>query len=82
MFSKHVHQRYECDFSCTNQVLAVANHLLVLLDAPGIVDKDYMHVGHSMSFEEWIPQVPILRSCLVPTHYPNVLWVRQRGFIR
>jgi hypothetical protein len=27
----------------------------VLLDAPGIVDEDYMRAGHGTTFEEWIP---------------------------
>ncbi|KAI0260877.1 hypothetical protein BC834DRAFT_973154 [Gloeopeniophorella convolvens] len=54
-FSKHVRQRYERYFGRVNQYLSVANHSLVLLDAPGIVDEDYNRVGHSTSFEEWIP---------------------------
>jgi hypothetical protein len=54
-FSKHVRQRYEHHFGRPNQHLAVGNHSLVLLDAPGIVDEDYMRAGHGTSFEEWIP---------------------------
>ena len=54
-FSKHVRQRYEHHFGHPNQHLLVANHSLVLLDAPGIVDEDYMRAGHGTSFEEWIP---------------------------
>ncbi|KAI0260861.1 hypothetical protein BC834DRAFT_831138, partial [Gloeopeniophorella convolvens] len=54
-FTKHVRQRYERRFGRVNQHLSVANHSLVLLDAPGIVDEDYNRVGHSTSFEEWIP---------------------------
>lgn len=54
-FSKHVRQRYERHFGRANQVLAAANHSLVLLDAPGIVDEDYMRAGHGTSFDEWIP---------------------------
>lgn len=33
----------------------MANHSLVLLDSPGIVDEDYIRAGHGTSFEEWIP---------------------------
>ena len=38
-----------------NQHLSLANHSLILLDAPGIVDEDYTRAGHGTSFEEWIP---------------------------
>ena len=54
-FSKHVRQRYEHHFGRPNQHLAAGNHSLVLLDAPGIVDEDYMRAGHGTSFEEWVP---------------------------
>ncbi len=54
-FSKHVRQRYEHHFGRTNRHLPVANHSLVLLDSPGIVDEDYIRAGHGTSFEEWIP---------------------------
>ncbi|KAI0245185.1 hypothetical protein BJV78DRAFT_606747 [Lactifluus subvellereus] len=54
-FSKHVRQRYERYFGGVNQHLTMANHSLVLLDSPGIVDEDYMRAGHGTSFEEWIP---------------------------
>jgi hypothetical protein len=54
-FSKHVRQRYERHFGRINRHLPVANHSLVLLDSPGIVDEDYIRAGHGTSFEEWIP---------------------------
>ena len=55
-FSKHVWLRHECHFGRANQLPTVnANHSLVLLEAPGIVDKDSMHAGHGTSYEEWIP---------------------------
>jgi ethanolamine phosphate phosphodiesterase len=54
-FSKHVRQRYERHFGVVNQHLPLANHSLILLDAPGIVDEDYIRAGHGTSFEEWIP---------------------------
>lgn len=38
-----------------NRHLPVANHSLILLDSPAIVDEDYMRAGHGTSFEEWIP---------------------------
>jgi hypothetical protein len=54
-FSKHVRQRYERHFGAVNQHLPLANHSLILLDAPGIVDEDYIRAGHGTSFEEWVP---------------------------
>lgn len=54
-FSKHVRQRYERHFGRANMLLTTSNHSLVLLDAPGIVDEDYMRAGHGTTFEEWIP---------------------------
>jgi len=38
-----------------NRHLPLANHSLILLDSPGIVDEDYIRAGHGTSFEEWIP---------------------------
>jgi hypothetical protein len=54
-FSKHVRQRYEHYFGPVNQHFMMANHSLILLDSPGIVDEDYIRAGHGTSFEEWIP---------------------------
>jgi hypothetical protein len=54
-FSRHVRQRYESHFGSINRHIPVANHSLVLLDSPGIVDEDYIRAGHGTSFEEWIP---------------------------
>lgn len=54
-FSRHVRQRYEDHFGPVNRHLPVANHSLILLDSPAIVDEDYMRAGHGTSFEEWIP---------------------------
>jgi hypothetical protein len=54
-FSRHVRQRYERHFGRINRHIPVANHSLVLLDSPGIVDEDYIRAGHGTSFEEWVP---------------------------
>jgi hypothetical protein len=54
-FSKHVRQRYERHFGRVNRHIPVANHSLILLDSPGIVDEDYIRAGHGTSFDEWIP---------------------------
>lgn len=54
-FSKHVRQRYEYYFGPVNRHIPLANHSLVLLDSPGIVDEDYIRAGHGTTFEEWVP---------------------------
>jgi len=54
-FSKHVRQRYEQHFGAVNHYLPLANHSLILLDGPGVVDEDYIRAGRGTSFEEWIP---------------------------
>jgi ethanolamine phosphate phosphodiesterase len=54
-FTKHVRQRYEQYFDPVNQHFTMANHSLILLDSPGIVDEDYIRAGHGTSFEEWVP---------------------------
>jgi ethanolamine phosphate phosphodiesterase len=54
-FSKHVRQRYERHFGPVNHHLPLANHSLIFLDGPGVVDEDYIRAGHGTSFEEWIP---------------------------
>ena len=55
-FSKHIWLHHECHFGRANQLPTVkANHSLVLLEAPEIVDEASMHVGHGTSYEEWIP---------------------------
>ncbi|KAI9442756.1 hypothetical protein H4582DRAFT_2073340 [Lactarius indigo] len=75
-FSKHVRQRYERHFGRANQLLAAANHSLVLLDAPGIVDEDYMRAGPGTSFEEWIPlrdgAIEFIKGLAAGTYYPPV----------
>ena len=54
-FSKHIWLHHECHFGRANQLPTVkANHSLVLLEAPEIVDENSLHVGHGTSYEEWI----------------------------
>ncbi|KAI0047527.1 hypothetical protein FA95DRAFT_1559071 [Auriscalpium vulgare] len=54
-FANPIRQRYERHFGAVNQHASLANHTLVLLDAPGIVDEDYLRAGQGVSFEDWTP---------------------------
>lgn len=54
-FAKHVARRYTSYFGPPNQQLHFANHSLVLLDAPGLVNEDYQRAGRGTSFDDWRP---------------------------
>ncbi|THH16254.1 hypothetical protein EW146_g4360 [Bondarzewia mesenterica] len=54
-FTKHVRERYTNYFGPVNQLLSIANHTLVLLDAPGLVNEDYLRAGRGVTFEHWTP---------------------------
>lgn len=54
-FAKHVSERYASHFGPPNQQLHFANHSLVLLDAPGLVNEDYQRAGRGTSFDDWTP---------------------------
>ncbi|EIN11502.1 hypothetical protein PUNSTDRAFT_83122 [Punctularia strigosozonata HHB-11173 SS5] len=53
-FSKHARRLYTSHFGPPNQALSVANHTLVLLDAPGLVEEDYRRVAAKKGFDEWV----------------------------
>jgi hypothetical protein len=52
-FSPHARDRYTRYFSPPNQVISIANHSLVLLDAVGLVEEDYRRYAAEMQFGEW-----------------------------
>ncbi|ETW80437.1 hypothetical protein HETIRDRAFT_46276, partial [Heterobasidion irregulare TC 32-1] len=54
-FTKHVRERYMDHFGALNQRISVANSTLVLLDAPGLVNEDYLRAGSGVSFDHWTP---------------------------
>ncbi|KAF8161226.1 Metallo-dependent phosphatase-like protein [Crassisporium funariophilum] len=52
-FSPYAYARYVSHFGSPNYVISVANHSLVLLDAPGYADEDSKRHGQRKSFEKW-----------------------------
>lgn len=42
-------------FGRLNSDLELANHTLVFLDAPGLVEEDGERVNHGKSFDDWNP---------------------------
>ena len=53
LFSTLARDRYANHFSPPNSILQVANHSLILLDAVGLVEEDYMRYAAEMQFGEW-----------------------------
>lgn len=46
--------RYVKNFGPLNQVVSIANHSLVMIDAPGLVDEDYRRYVKDESYESWV----------------------------
>lgn len=53
MNSVHARRRYAKYFGPFNNKVSIANHTLIMLDAPGLVDEDYRRAGTGKSFEDW-----------------------------
>lgn len=54
-FSPHARDRYISHFGALNGRISIANHTLVLLDAPSLVEEDNDRSNHDQSYEEWTP---------------------------
>ncbi|KAI0028754.1 hypothetical protein K488DRAFT_57855, partial [Vararia minispora EC-137] len=54
-FTRHVRDRYRSYFGPLNREVRIANHSLIILDAPGLVDEDYVRAAQSISFDTWTP---------------------------
>ncbi|PPQ93810.1 hypothetical protein CVT25_013519 [Psilocybe cyanescens] len=54
-FSETARSRYIAHFGQPNQEISVANHTLVLFDAPSYADEDSKRNGQKKSFERWVP---------------------------
>ncbi|KAI5123642.1 hypothetical protein M0805_001675 [Coniferiporia weirii] len=52
-FSPDSRKRYIANFGPPNYKLSVANHTLVMLDAPSLVEEDYRRVRTGRTFEDW-----------------------------
>ncbi|KAL5528510.1 hypothetical protein ACEPAF_7646 [Sanghuangporus sanghuang] len=54
-FSHHAKSRYVKHFGPLNYQVSLANHTLVMLDAPGLVEEDYRRSSAGQKFETWEP---------------------------
>lgn len=54
-FSPTAIERYKSHFGALNQALTLANHTLVLIDAPGLVDEDARRARSRVPLAEWHP---------------------------
>ncbi|KAF9526601.1 Metallo-dependent phosphatase-like protein [Crepidotus variabilis] len=77
--SPQAYQRYVKQFGQPNQIVSIANHSLVLFDAPSHVREDSQRHGQRKKFEDWIP-IPggsyefAERFGKVPHHDPIILF--------
>ena len=54
-FSSEARSRYSAHFGAPNRAISIANHTLVLFDAPNYADEDSLRHGKKKSFENWTP---------------------------
>ncbi|TFK44843.1 Metallo-dependent phosphatase-like protein [Crucibulum laeve] len=52
-FTPHARSRYVSHFGEPNNAITVANHTLLLLDAPDIVEEDQRRVGAKATYKDW-----------------------------
>ncbi|KAI0743823.1 Metallo-dependent phosphatase [Daedaleopsis nitida] len=57
-FSDHAVERYTSHFGVLNQRIAIANHTVWLIDAPGLVDEDRERTIAQMSYAQWADAAP------------------------
>ncbi|TFY77984.1 hypothetical protein EWM64_g6029 [Hericium alpestre] len=76
-FTKRVRHRYQAYFGSVNQHLSIANHSLVLLDAPAAVDEDYLRadeachsrIGHLLKMGRLkVRTNPVILFSHIPLH--------------
>lgn len=54
--SPNAHSRYVEHFGETNREISIANHSLILFDAPGYADEDSQRYGQKKTLTQWIPR--------------------------
>lgn len=54
-FSSDARSRYSAHFGSPNKAIPIANHTLVLFDAPNYADEDSQRHAQRKSFENWVP---------------------------
>ena len=52
-FSKYAIERYTSHFGPLNQRISIANHTVLLIDAPGLVDEDRERAASDTHFAKW-----------------------------
>ncbi|KAF8530502.1 Metallo-dependent phosphatase-like protein, partial [Hysterangium stoloniferum] len=52
--SVRIRDRFESHFEPTNQIIQADGHILVLLDAPALVEEDYRRHGAGLKFDDWL----------------------------
>lgn len=57
VFSRDALKRYTTHFGPLNDKFTLANHTMVLFDAPGFVQEDYEREGKAKPFNEWKPKI-------------------------
>lgn len=53
--TKNIRRDYSQAFGHANQRIVLANHTLVGVDAPSLVDEDYRRAAEGMLYDEWEP---------------------------
>lgn len=54
-FSPHAYARYTSHFGVPNFEISLANHTLIMFDAPGYADENAKRHAQKKSVEEWVP---------------------------
>ncbi|KIK97132.1 hypothetical protein PAXRUDRAFT_825260 [Paxillus rubicundulus Ve08.2h10] len=54
-FSKDARRFFQEHFGPLNQVVSIADHKFVLLDAPKLVEEDYRRHAHGITYDQWTP---------------------------
>ena len=55
-FSQNARSRYVEHFGLPNCEVSIANHSLILLDAPGYADEDAQMHGQKKPLQQWTPR--------------------------
>ncbi|KAH9942324.1 uncharacterized protein BXZ73DRAFT_97737 [Epithele typhae] len=48
--------RFTKHFGPLNQMISIRNHTLVMVDAPGLVEEDYIRAAKSTEYKDWTPK--------------------------
>jgi ethanolamine phosphate phosphodiesterase len=76
-FSPEARPRYEKHFGPFNQMVELHNHTLVLIDAPGLAEEDYIRNADGVSYSQWSPlpggPIEFVRSVASGKHSRNAL---------